>query len=255
MPGARATAHVAARFPGPAPDNRLRVTLHLHPELARRSRIAIDPLCGVGRYRSQLGTRTSSGASTARPGGERRSWERRLIGHRDDDSPPRIGGRTARAPSASARVAVARRAHRCRCLERTTLCCRDNAPEQVDFATASDMALVGPAPSGTQDPLDDCVEALVLDPQDRGGRVAEVARRLPHPVACHRDLRLEAAELPPSGLAQRALHRPRLPAGPGQGLTPVVIGGAARTGRHDPQNLKRVWRHASGFGAPGPDRH
>jgi hypothetical protein len=33
-------------------------------------------------------------------------------------------------------------------------------------------------------------------------------------------------------------------------LTPAVVGDAARTGRYDPQDLKKVWHYIARFGAP-----
>jgi hypothetical protein len=33
-------------------------------------------------------------------------------------------------------------------------------------------------------------------------------------------------------------------------LDPRIIGDAARTGRHDPQDLKKVWHRLARFGAP-----
>jgi hypothetical protein len=33
-------------------------------------------------------------------------------------------------------------------------------------------------------------------------------------------------------------------------LDPRIIGDAARTGRHDPQALKKVWHYLARFGAP-----
>lgn len=274
-PVARAVAYVAARSAGPALDPRLRVTLHFHPDLSYRGRLVIEALCEDGCYRSQFETQTSNGGLTAHPGGERWNWESRLFGAAYDHSPPserpkygsldfrlRGSGGSPRFGSCWLRLGAAS-------LERTTFCYPDSVLEPVDFGTASSMGLVELALSDTQDLLDDYVEAhvhgpvlladdveaLVLDPCYRGGPVEEVARRLPCPVEWHGGFRLDVDELRrhPAYRGERyvdlgcRLARDRL-------LTPAVIGDAARTGRHDPQDLKRVWHYLARFGAPGTGR-
>ena len=97
------------------------------------------------------------------------------------------------------------------------------------------------------------VDALVLDPSHRGTAVEAAAEALPCPVEWHPGFRLAVSEL-----LRHPEYRGKQFVELGVGLavdgylTPRLIGDAARTGRYDPQALKRVWHYVARFGAPAP---
>jgi hypothetical protein len=95
------------------------------------------------------------------------------------------------------------------------------------------------------------MEALVLDPCYRGTAVEAEARRLPCQVEWHSGYRLSVEELShhPDFRGPRYVELGARIAEDGY-LDPRVIGDAARTGRHDPQDLKKVWHCLARFGAP-----
>jgi hypothetical protein len=97
------------------------------------------------------------------------------------------------------------------------------------------------------------VAALVLDPSYRSTAVAASAHRLPCPVEWHSGFRLTIAELRryPGYRGPEYVDLGAEIAVRGQ-LDPRIIGEAARTGRYDPQDLKKVWHYLARFGAPGP---
>jgi hypothetical protein len=150
-------------------------------------------------------------------------------------------------------------------LRRRTFCYPDSAFAPVDFGVASHMALAARAQADGRDALDDYieahvhgplllardVEALVLDPCFRDTEVEEQARRLPCSVEWHPGFRLpvEVLRRHPDyrGPAYVALGEQLAREGE---LTPAVVGDAARTGRYDPQDLKKVWHYIARFGAP-----
>ena len=127
------------------------------------------------------------------------------------------------------------------------------------------MSLIGLAEADDRDALDDYIEAqvhgrvaldrdmeaLVLDPCYRGTAVEAAARRLPCPVEWHPGYRLSVEELRrhPDFRGPRYVELGARIAEDGH-LDPRVIGDAARTGRHDPQDLKKVWHCLARFGAP-----
>lgn len=78
----RALAHVRARGAAGAlsvPD--ARITISFHPDrLLPDGRSVAEHLLAEGVYRSQFETGISNGGLTARPGGDRERWERRLFG-------------------------------------------------------------------------------------------------------------------------------------------------------------------------------
>jgi hypothetical protein len=96
------------------------------------------------------------------------------------------------------------------------------------------------------------VEALVLDPCYRSGPVEEAAGRLGCPVEWHPGFTLPVDVLcrhpgyrgPEFVALGLALARDGL-------LDAKIIGDASRTGRYDPQALKRVWHYVARFGTPG----
>lgn len=95
------------------------------------------------------------------------------------------------------------------------------------------------------------IEALVLDASYRGTPVEEAARALPVPLEWHPGYRLSVRELRRHAdyrgpecveLGARIAEDGR--------LDPRIIGDAARTGRHELQDLKKVWHCLARFGAP-----
>ncbi|MEU6159051.1 DUF3626 domain-containing protein [Streptomyces sp. NPDC047130] len=269
----RALRHVAELAPqGPPLDPTLRVTLNFHPDRLFRGRPLLDALAEDGVYRSQFVTGTGNGGLTARPGGDRWHWESRIFGAAYDEAPaeerPVYGalnlrrdpaGAAPRFGSAHFRLAPATSA-------RTTFCYPDSCDSPADFGVAARMGrLVGLALAGGRDPLDDYVEAqvhgpvlpdrdaeaLVLDPCYRGTAVAAAALRVGCPVEWHPGFRLGVAELlrRPGFRGQECVDVGARIAVDGV-LDPRIVGDAARTGRHDPQAIKKVWHHLARFGAP-----
>ena len=98
------------------------------------------------------------------------------------------------------------------------------------------------------------VEALVLDPRYRGTPIEAEAARLPCAVEWHPGFRLAVEELRrhPDYRGPEFVELGAEIAVDGH-LDPAVIGAAARTGRYDPQSLKRVWHHVAYFGCPVGD--
>lgn len=274
-PPARAIAHVAARSEGPPIDPTLRVTLNFHPDRLHRGAPLLAAMAGDGVYRSQFETGSSNGGLTAHPGGDRWAWESRLFGAAYDDAPaaerPKYGAldHLRRATGGSPRFGSAHLRLRPEVLARSTFCYPDSVFGPVDVGTASRMALVAQAQAEAhaRDALDGYieahvhgplllardVEALVLDPCFRGTEVEALAHALPCPVEWHSGFRLPVEVLrrhpdyrgPAYVALGEALARDGL-------LTPSIVGDAARTGRYDPQDLKKVWHCIARFGAPEP---
>ncbi|MDK1474175.1 DUF3626 domain-containing protein [Streptomyces sp. 549] len=269
----RALRHVAALSSGPPIPPLWRITAHFHPDRAVHGRLMLDALADDGVYRSQFVTGTGNGGLTARPGGDRWCWESRIFGGAYDDAPAedrpvygaldhrrRAAGAAPRFGSAHLRLAEGT-------LARATFCYPDSAAEPSAFGVATRMRLVALARADRRDALDDYVEAqvhgpvrldrdveaLVLDPCYRGTAVEQAARRMPCPVEWHGGFRLGVAELRRHAdyRGQRYVDLGAEIARCGR-LDPGVIGDAARTGRHDPQELKKVWHCLARFGAPPP---
>lgn len=269
-PPARALAHVAALSAGPPLDRALRVTLNFHPDRLHRGMPILAALAADGVYRSQFETGTSNGGLTAHPGGDRWVWESRMFGTAYDDAPPaerpKYGALNyrRRPTGGSPRFGSAHLRLRPEVLRRSTFCFPDSAFEPVDFGVESHMALVAQAAAAERDALDDYVEAhvhgplviardveaLVLDPCFEDTEVEELARRLPCAVEWHPGFRLpvEVLRRHPDyrGPTYVALGEALARAGE---LTPDVVGAAARTGRYDLQDLKKVWHYIARFGA------
>lgn len=149
-------------------------------------------------------------------------------------------------------------------LARTTFCYPDSVFEPQHFATATKMSLIALAQADRREPLDDAieahvhgpvrmdqdVEALVLDPSFRDGIVEELARKLPCALEWHPGFRLSCAEL-----AAHPDHRGSEVVDLGMtisrdgALTPVLLGEAANSGRHDPHAIKKVWHYLARFGS------
>ncbi|GAB1339234.1 DUF3626 domain-containing protein [Streptomyces sp. E-15] len=267
----RALDHVATAASGPPVDPGLRVTLNFHPDRVFAGLPILAALARDGAYHSQFVTGTSNGGLTAHPGGDRTRWESRIFGGVYDDAEPperpvygaldfrrQVVGAAPRFGSAHLRLTGA-------VLARSTFCYPDSAAEPTDFGVAAAMPLVALAAADGRDALDDYVEAhvhggvrldrdveaLVLDACYRGTPVEAAARHLPVPLAWHPGYRLTVTEL-----RRHADYRGPRYADLGariarQGvITPRVIGDAARSGRHDLQDLKKVWHTLARFGAP-----
>ncbi|MFJ6125306.1 DUF3626 domain-containing protein [Streptomyces griseoviridis] len=267
----RALRHVAARSAGPPLAPGLRITLNFHPDRTAGGLPILDALARDGAYHSQFVTGTSNGGLTAHPGGDRWRWESRIFGGAYDDADPhqrpvygaldfrrQVVGAAPRFGSCHFRLAPS-------ALTRATFCYPDSAAEPTDFGTAAAHRLIALAAADTRDALDDYieaqvhgglplardVEALVLDACYQGTAVEAAARRLPCPVAWHPGYRLTVPEL-----RRHAGYRGQEYVDLGARiardgvLDPRAIGDAARTGRHEGQDLKKVWHTLARFGAP-----
>ncbi|MFD4565784.1 DUF3626 domain-containing protein [Streptomyces sp. NPDC058467] len=270
-PQARALRHVAARSRGPALDPTLRVTLNFHPDRLARGLPILEALAQDGTYRSQFVTGTSNGGLTAHPGGDRWRWESRIFGTAYDTAPaherPVYGGLNFRRQrvGASPRFGSSHFRMTGEALRRATFCYPDSAAEPCEFGVADGMSLIATAEADDRDALDDYIEAqvhgqvvlardmeaLVLDASYRDTPVEAAARRLPCPVEWHPGYRLSVEELSrhPDFRGPRFVELGARIAEDGH-LDPRIIGSAAATGHHDPQDLKKVWHCLARFGAP-----
>jgi hypothetical protein len=267
----QALCHVASRSTGPAVGADVRITLNFHPDRLIGGLAILRALAQDGAYHSQFVTGTSNGGLTAHPGGDRWRWESRIFGGAYDDADPherpvygalnfrrQVVGAAPRFGSSHFRLTAD-------ALARATFCYPDSAAEPTDFGVAAGMSLVALAEADERDALNDYieaqvhggvtldghVEALVLDASYRGTPVEAAARLLPCPVEWHPGYRLTVAEL-----REHADYRGRefveLGARIAQDgvVDPRIIGDAARTGRHELQDLKMVWHTLARFGAP-----
>ncbi|WP_145907929.1 DUF3626 domain-containing protein [Kitasatospora viridis] len=267
----RALRHVAELATGGPLAPHWRVTLNFHPDrLTTGGEPILERLAADGVYRSQFSTGTSNGGLTAHPGGDRWRWESRIFGGAYDQAPAehrpvygalnfrgRAFGAAPRFGSAHFRLAPS-------VLPRATFCYPDSFTEPTDFGTAEKMALVALAEADERDLLDDYVEtqvhgpvrldrdveALVLDPCYRGTEVARAAERLPCPVEWHGGWRLGVEELRrhPDFRGPEFVALGEEIAVDGV-LDPRIVGEADRSGRYDPQSVKRVWHYVARFGA------
>ena len=98
---------------------------------------------------------------------------------------------------------------------------------------------------------------------DRAALTADLLRRYDRPgprytsyptaVEFHAGFRAVAADLDPGYRGQDHVALACVLAEPAGGvLTPAVLGEAARSGRHDPQAVKRVWHCLARFGRRRP---
>jgi hypothetical protein len=265
----RAVRHVASKCSGDplAPD--LRVTLNFHPDRLSNGLLIVESLLRDGLYRSQFETGLSNGGLTAHKGGARWSWESRIFGAAYDDAPaaerPKYGALNfrGRAGGGSPRFGSSYLRLRPETLVRTSFCYPDSYLDPVSFGVAAAMPLVALAEAADVDDLDDYieahvhgpvrlgedVEALVLDPSFRGTRIEEVACQLDCPVEWHVGFRLSTTEL----RSHRDYRGPKyvqlgVQLSVDGYLDPRIIGDAARTGRYDEQDLKRVWHYIARYG-------
>ena len=268
-PQARAIAHVTTLSAGEPADHSLRVTLHFHPDRLHEERPILRALADDLVYRSQFETRTSNGWLSPERGGSRWRWESRIFAGAYDDAEaserPKYGALNYRRRpiGGSPRFGSAHLRLRPEVLARCTFCYPDSSAKPEHFGTAGRMSLVALASSDARDPIDDHieaqvhgpvrlatdVEALVLDPCYRGTEVEAVASELPCAIEWHPGfvLTVDALRQYPDfreqGIAELGLSL----AIDGR-LTPAMLGDAARTGRYDPQHLKKVWHYIARFG-------
>ena len=270
-PQARALRHVSVLSSGPAVDPELRVTLNLHPDRLLRGRLILAALADDGAYHSQFVTGTGNGGLTAHPGGDRWRWESRMFGGVYDTAAaherPVYGALNFRHQTVGAAPRFGSAHFRLvpHTLRRATFCYPDSSVDPTAFGVDDGMSLIGLAEADDRDALDDYIEAqvhgpvllerdmeaLVLDPCYRGTAVEAAARRLPCPVEWHPGYRLSVEELRrhPDFRGPEYVELGARISGDGH-LDPRIIGDAARTGRHDPQDLKKVWHCLARFGAP-----
>jgi hypothetical protein len=267
----QAIAHVRALSRGRVVDSSLRITVNFHPDWPVGRRTVLEALAAEGVYRSQFVTRTSNGGLTAHLGGDRWRWESRMFGGADDEGPaearPVYGALNFRRKSVGGapRFGSAHLRLTASALERATFCYPDSCLEPAHFGVSDRMSLIEPAETDDQDDLDDYVEAqvhgllslehdveaVVLDPSHQGTAVGDAAAVLPCPVEWHAGFRLAVSQMQrhPDYGGQQYVDLGCHLAVDGI-LTPRVIGDAARTERHEPQELKRVWYYLARFGAP-----
>ncbi|MCX5417509.1 DUF3626 domain-containing protein [Streptomyces sp. NBC_00059] len=267
---ARALSHVAAMSTGTPLDPSLRVTLNFHPDRVSGGRTVLERLAEDGVYVSQFVTGTGNGGLTAHPGGDRWRWESRIFGGAYDGASaherPVYGALDfRRAPfGAAPRFGSAHLRLTAEALPRSTFCYPDSFLEPSDFGVAAaGSRLIALAEADARDALDDYVEAhvhgpvrlkdhaeaLVLDPCFRGTDVEKAARALPCPLEWHGGFRLGTDEL-----RRHPEYRGPEYVELGSGiavdgfLDARIIGEAVAAGRHDPQDLKRVWHCVARFG-------
>lgn len=271
-PRARAALrHVAASSAGPALDPEARVTLNFHPDRLVRGVPILRALAEDGTYHSQFVTGTSNGGLTAHPGGDRWRWESRIFGGAYDEASaperPVYGALNFRRQVVGAAPRFGSSHFRLtrETLSRATFCYPDSAAEPTDFGVAAGMHLLALAEADDRDALDDYVEAqihggvalardveaVVLDAGYRGTPVETAARLLPCPVEWHPGYRITVPELRRHAdyRGQEYVDLGARIAADGH-VDPRVIGDAARTGRHELQDLKKVWHTLARFGAP-----
>ncbi|WP_309648365.1 DUF3626 domain-containing protein [Nocardioides sp.] len=271
-PWARAAlAHVAQQAGGGPLDRSLRITLNFHPDRVRDGLTVLQHLARDGVYRSQFETGTSNGGLTAHQGGERWRWESRIFATAYDDAPPaqrprygaldhrrRALGGAPRFGSSFLRLAE-------HVLDRSTFCFPDSVVDPVDLGTVDRCDLIRLAEDGDADLLDDYVEAhvhgvleigedveaLVLDPSFRATPVAEHAEHLGIPVEWHEGRRLSVGTLEQHpAFRGAAIVEVGRSIAEGGFLDAEVVGRAVRDGRHDVQDLKKVWHHVARWGVP-----
>jgi hypothetical protein len=268
---ARAISFVTARSTGAPAEPDLRVTLNFHPDRPVGDLQVLEAMARDGVYRSQFETRTSNGGLTAHPGGDRWRWESRLFGGAYDDSPPadrpKYGSLNVRrrAVGGSPRFGSAHLRLTGDVLERSTFCYPDSTFEPTDVGVISRMDLIALAEADDRDLLDDYieaqvhgpillsrdVEAVVLDPCYRRTAVEAAAHSLGCAVEWHPGYRLSVTEL----LFHADYRGPEyvelgVAVARDDYLDPAMIGAAARRGRYDEQDLKRVWHLLARFGGP-----
>jgi hypothetical protein len=255
------------------------VTINFHPDrfVADGAELLIERLARDPHWRTQFETGTSNGGLTAYPGGDRWRWEHTMFGGRYDDGPPEQRPRYGalnhrdRPVGGAMRFGSAHLRLRAHVLERTTFCYPDSVFQPRSHGLTDPSPLVARADAdaadGTTDALDDYVEAhvhgpisliddvaaVVLDRCYLDTMVADAAAALPVRVEWHDGFRLPVDELaahpdyrgPHVVDVARAVARDHTTGGT---ITPAVVGQASRSGRYDPQDVKKVWHHVARWG-------
>ncbi|MGN6089376.1 MAG: DUF3626 domain-containing protein [Actinomycetales bacterium] len=248
-------------------DGQLRaVTLQFHPDWPYQGGTVIESMAADGVYRSQFSTGSSNGGLTAHVGGDRWRWESRLFDGRydgaDPEARPLYGAWNRRADpyGGAVRFGSAYIELKPDVVSRCTFCFPDSVFEPTEHGGPDLLPrLCALADAAGHDALDDYVEAhvhggvrfaedahaVVLDPCFEATPVAVAAARLGCVVRFHAGFEVPTDELDPDyrGAAYVALAQSLGPV-----LTPGILGAAARSGRHDPQALKRVWHYLARFG-------
>lgn len=241
------------------------VLLHFHPDWPFQDSTVIEAMAAAGRYRSQFETASSNGGLTAYPGGERWLWESRLFDKKYDERSPSARPVYGAVDQGQARGAAPRFGSaflrlKANVTERTTFCYPDSVFEPEGVRDAKGLReLIERMRSDDTDLLDRYVEAhvhggvrfdtdadaVVLDHCFRGTAIEVAAARLGCKVEFHWGFRVDTETLSPSyrGAAPVRLARSLAPE-----LTPDIVGSAARSGRHDPQLLKKVWHLLARYG-------
>lgn len=275
----RAIDHVAGQARGAPLDRRLRVTINFHPELPTDGVTVLRALARDGSYRSQFETGVTSGDPSARPGGGRWDWERRLFGGAYDaalpSERPKYGALDdrGRAVGAAPRFGPVHLRLTESTLDRTTFCYPDSGLEPEAFAVARRCDLLEVVERSRQvrrsaedDYIDYVeaqvhgridlardVEAIVLDPCYAGTEVERVAADLPCPVQWHGGFRLDVgavllhAAYRDAHVAQAAVRLARSGV-----LDALAVGAAWRDGRCPTRVLLHVWHYVAWFGAAAP---
>ena len=268
-PQAQALAHVTQLSSGPSLDASLRVTLHFHPDRFRDDVPILAALAADRVYRSQFETGMSNGWLDPTPGGSRWRWESHIFAGAYDDAPPterpKYGALNyrRRPTGGSTRFGSGHFRLRSEVLARCTFCFPDSSTQPTRFGVAARMSLITDAMGAACDPIDDHVEAhvhgpvrlardveaLVLDPCYRDTEVEALARRLPCSIEWHPGfvLSVDTLRQHPSFRGPEFVDLGIAIARDGC-LTPKMLGDAARTGKYEPQDLKKVWHYVARFG-------
>ncbi|PKT75037.1 DUF3626 domain-containing protein [Streptomyces populi] len=246
--------------------------MHFHPDRVTGNRPILVRMADDGVYRPQFVTGTSNGGLSAHRGGDRWRWESRVFAGAYDDATPEqrpvYGGLNYRRDPVGGAPRFGSSYFRLTsgALTRATFCYPDSSAGPSAFGVADRCSLVELAEAADADALDGHVEAqihgpvrfdrdveaLVLDPSYRGTEVHEAARHLPCPVEWHPGFRLGVSELRrhPHYRGREYVDLGAEIAVDGR-LTPRVVGDAARTGRYELQDLKKVWHCLARYGSPG----
>ncbi|WP_051452371.1 DUF3626 domain-containing protein [Actinospica robiniae] len=245
--------------------------MNFHPDRESGGRPILRKMADDGVYRSQFSTGTSNGGLTAYPGGDRWLWESRIFAGAydaaDPEERPVYGalnftrdptGAAPRFGSSHLRLTEA-------ALGRATFCYPDSSADPRAFGVSERFSLIDLAEAAKVDALDghieaqihgpvrlDCdIEALVLDPSYRGTQVEEAAHALPCPIEWHQGFQLTVDRLQrhPDYRGRQYVDLGTEIAIDGR-LDPRIIGLAARCGRYELQDLKKVWHCLARFGAP-----
>lgn len=261
--------HVNSLAKGAAIDLSLRITLNFHPDRTHGGLHILESMVHTGVYKSQFETNTSNGGLTAHPGGDRWSWESRIFGNAYDNAEPherpKYGALNYKSSQygGSPRFGSAHLRLNQDTLSRATFCYPDSVFEPEAFGTASSMELITIALTDEKDLLDDYieaqihgvlridndVEALVLDPSYKGTDVERMAKKLNCGVEWHDGFMLPITEMEQYP-EYRGIEYVKLGQEIAQDdvLTPYIIGLAAKSGKYDLLDIKKVWHYLARFG-------